>query len=81
MKVWSSEERPDTQYNSWLREQALSSRSTLEKNTAKLRLVLQVLESVTSQEGTTSVRFARISAAMVHLITEIHLLVTLTEQE
>ncbi len=68
-------------YNNWLREQALSSKATLEKNTAKLQLVLLVLDSVICQEGTISVRFARVSAAIEHLIVEIHLLVTLTEEK
>ncbi len=68
-------------YNNWLREEALDSRTTFEKNTVKLQRVLQVLDSVISQEEITSVRFARVSAAMVHLMTEVHLLVTLNLQE
>ncbi len=79
--LWSSEKQPNTQYNNWLREQALSSKDTLKKNTVKLQQVLLVLESVIYQEEITSVRFARVSAAMIHLITEVHLLVTLTEEK
>ncbi len=69
----------NTSYNNWLREEALNSKTTLEKNMAKLQQVLPVLDSVISQEGITSARFARVSAAISHLIVEIHLLVTLTE--
>jgi len=69
------------QYNNWLREEARNSKDTLEKNMVKLQQVLLVLPSVISREETTSVRFARVSAAISHLITEIHLLVTLTEEK
>ncbi len=75
---WSEESR-NISYNSWLREEALNSKSTLNQNMAKLRQALLVLESVISQEGTTSVRFVRISTAINHLISEIHLLVISTE--
>jgi len=80
IKAWS-EESPGISYNNWLREEALNSRDTLRKNTARLRRALQVLDSVISQEETTSARFARVSAAEIHLMTEIHLLVTMMEDQ
>ncbi len=77
---WSAE-YPNTSYNNWLREEAQSSRHMLSKNMARLQAQLSVLDSVISQEGITTVRFARVSQAMVHLMTELHLLVTLTEEK
>ena len=66
-------------YNSWLREEALNSRSLLRKNTARLRAQLLVLDSVISAEEITTERFVRVSLAMVHLMTEMHLLVITTK--
>jgi len=74
MNQWSGK-RGNISYNSWLREEALSSKSILLKNTARLLAQLQVLPSVISQEETTSERFVRVSTAMTHLMTELHLLV------
>jgi len=68
-------------YNSWLREEANSSRNTLIKNTDRLLAQLQVLQSVLLLEKVSSVRLTRVSLAMTHLMTELHLLVISTEQE
>ncbi len=80
MKEWSAEQ-PNMSYNNWLREEALNSRSLLKQNTDRLLAQLQVLDSVISQEEITSERFGRVSTAMVHLMTEIHLLVISTGQD
>jgi len=76
-RTWLGESG-NTSYNSWLREQAQNSKTMLSKNTARLQAQLSVLDSVILQEEITSERFARVSTAMVHLMTELHLLVTLT---
>jgi len=72
---------PNTSYNNWLREEAVSSSIMLRKNMAKLRAQLRVLESVISLEEITSERSVRISMAVNHLMTELHLLVTLQENK
>jgi len=77
--VWLAESQ-NMSYNSWLREEAQSSRNLLRKNTARLLAQLSVLDSVILQEETTSERFGRVSLAMVHLMTELHLLVISTER-
>ncbi len=66
-------------FNTWLRDTAQESRSTLSKNSARLRAQLSVLDSLICQEGISTERFARVSLALIHVMTEIHLLVTLTE--
>ncbi len=71
----------NSQYNNWLRDMAVNSKKELRLNMAKLQQALLVLESAISQEETTSGKYARVSIAMVHLLTEVHLLVTLTEAE
>ncbi len=81
MKSWSSEELSDMGYNSWLREEAQNSLSLLNKNTARLLAQLSVLQSVLLQEEISSARLARVLQAQIHLMTEIHLLVTLKGQE
>ncbi len=68
-------------YNSWLRDTAVEQNSLLRKNTARLQAQLSVLDSLILPEETTSERYARVSLAMVHLMTELHLLVTLTEEK
>ncbi len=78
MRSWSGEQA-NTSYNSWLREEAKSSRDTLLKNTARLQAQLQVLESVILPEEIIMERSERVSTAMVHLMTELHLLVTIKE--
>ncbi len=80
MKEWSAPP-PNMSYNNWLREEGLNSRDLLKQNTARLLAQLQVLDSVISQEEIISVRFGRVSTAMVHLMTEIHLLVISTGQD
>ncbi len=70
-----------TSYNNWLREEADVRNSILRKNTARLQAQLSVLDSVILQEEITSVRSERVCTAMVHLMTELHLLVTLTEEK
>ncbi len=69
---------PKLSYNSWLREEARDSSSTLRKNMDRLQVQLRVLESVISLEEITSERLGRVSTAVNHLMTELHLLVTLT---
>ncbi len=81
MKSSWSENYRNTSFNRWLREEAVSSSSMLRKNMARLRVQLQVLESVISLEEITSERLGRISTAVNHLTTELHLLVTLTENQ
>jgi len=68
-------------YNSWLREQALESKDTLSKNMDRLLAQLSVLDSVICQAEISTDRFVRVSLAMVHLMTEIHLLVTTMEEK
>ena len=79
-RIWSGKSQ-NISYSNWLREEALDSKTTLKKNTVKLLRVLQVLDSLICPEEITSVKFARVSTAMVHLITEIHLLVISTEEK
>ncbi len=74
---WSGES-PVTSYNSWLREEAQERNNLLRKNMARLRGQLSVLDSVISLEAITSERSARVLQAVNHLMTELHLLVTLT---
>ncbi len=73
-------ESPNISYNSWLRGEALNSKSTFHKNMARLQAQLSVLDSVISQAEITSERYARVSLAMVHLMTELHLLVITTKE-
>ncbi len=68
-------------YNSWLREEAASSSNMLRKNMDRLQVQLSVLDSVISLEEITSERLGRISLAVNHLMIELHLLVTLTEEK
>ncbi len=68
-------------YNSWLRGQAQESRSMLAKNSARLQVQLSVLDSLICQEEISTERFERVSLALIHVMTEIHLLVTLTEDK
>jgi len=68
-------------YNSWLREQADELNSSLRKNTARLQAQLSVLDSLTLPEEITSERLGRVSTAMVHLMTELHLLGTSMEDK
>jgi len=75
---WLEDSR-NMSYNNWLRDTAQKQNSMLRKNTARLQAQLSVLDSVISLEETTSERLERVSTAMVHLMTELHLLVTLTE--
>jgi len=79
-KPWSGEQHVMS-YNSWLREEANVLNSTLRKNTDRLLVQLQVLHSVISPEEITSERLERVSTAMVHLMTELHLLVTIQENK
>ncbi len=74
---WSAKQ-PVMSYNSWLRDTAQESKQELNKNTARLLAQLSVLDSVILQGEITSERFGRVSLAMVHLMTELHLLVTST---
>ncbi len=75
-KSWSGESHVMS-YNNWLREEAVDSRSMLQVNMDNLLAQLRVLESVISQEEISTVRSVRVSTALIHAMTEIHLLVTL----
>ncbi len=71
-------EYPGISYNNWLREEALDSNNMLNRNMVKLRQALSVLDSVISQAGISTERSERVSTAINHLITEVHLLVIST---
>ncbi len=69
-------------YNSWLREQAQESKNTLVKNMDRLQVQLPVAQSVLSQEAISTERLTRCSLAVIHLMTELHLLlVTIKETD
>ena len=74
-----SEKYPNISYNSWLRDTAEESRNTLLKNLVRLQAQLSVLASVMQVEEISTERLGRVSLALIHAMTEIHLLVTLTE--
>ncbi len=80
MSRWS-EEQPNLSYNSWLREEVQEQNNTLRKSMDRLQAQLQVLPSVISLEEITSERSARVLQAVIHLMTELHLLVTLAEKD
>lgn len=66
-------------YNNWLREEAEGQLSLLQKNTDRLLAQLSVLQSVLRLEEISSARLTRVLQAETHLMSEIHLLVILTE--
>jgi len=68
-------------FNNWLREEAEEQQGILRKNTARLQAQLSVLLSVLQQEEISLGRYRRVSRAMTHLMSEIHLLVILTEEK
>ncbi len=68
-------------YNSWLRESAQESRNTFQQNTVRLQAQLSAVLSVLQLEETSTTRLTRVSLAMIHLMEELHLLVTLTEEK
>ncbi len=68
-------------YNNWLRDTASDSRAMLKRNSERLQVQLSALDSLICQEGISTERFARVSLALIHVMTEIHLLVTLTEEK
>ncbi len=70
-----------TGYNNWLRDTAEESKNTLVKNMDRLLVQLPVVLSVLSQEEISTQRLARTSLAVIHLMTELHLLVTTRENE
>jgi len=76
---WFLEVPSATGYNSWLREAANVQLDTLLKNMDKLPDQLSELQSVLLLEEISSARLARVSQAMIHMVEEIRLLVTLTE--
>ncbi len=80
MKVWSKGYQ-DISYNSWLRGEALDSKNMLKKNMDRLQAQLLALDSVICLEQTSTQRLERVSVAIIHVLTEIHLLVTLNLQE
>ncbi len=63
-----------TGYNNWLRDTAEEQRSTLVKNMDRLLAQLPVVQSVLSQEEISTERLTRCSLAVIHLMTELHLL-------
>ncbi len=77
MKSSWQEESRSMSYNNWLREEAENSSRLLRKNMVRLQAQLQALESVICLEEITMERSARLSTAVIHVMTEIHLLVTL----
>ncbi len=77
---WSSESQVIS-YNSWLREQAQESKNLLTKNMDRLQAQLSVLDSVICLEQISTQRLERVSVAITHVLTEIHLLVILTEEK
>ncbi len=67
-------------YNSWLRETAEESRTTLLKSTANILVELQGLQSALQQEITMEpLRVLRVTSAITHLTSEIRLLAILRE--
>ncbi len=68
-------------YNGWLRHQKQESLAMLVKNTVRLQAQLPVLHSLLEQ-GTIMEpsRERRVSSIMSHLMTEMHLLVTLSKE-
>ncbi len=80
VKSWSGK-RQNMSYNSWLREEAQNSNNILKLNTDRLLAQLQVLQSVILPEEITMERSARVSLAMVHLMSELHLLAISTGME
>ncbi len=81
MKSSWSRESPVTSYNNWLREEAQDCRNLLAKNMDRLQVQLSVLDSVICLEQISTQRLERVSVAITHVLTEIHLLVTLTEEK
>ncbi len=67
-------------YNNWLREVADKQQDMLLVSMDKLPAQLSALQSVLLQGEISSDRLARVCQAMTHLVSEIHLLVTLTEE-
>ncbi len=66
-------------YNNWLREAADKQQDMLLESMDKLPDQLSALQSVLLQGEISSARLTRVCRAMIHLVSEIHLLVTLTE--
>ncbi len=77
---WSGKSQ-NISYNNWLREEAKDSRSIFRENMGRLQVQLQVLESVICLEEITTERLERALQAVNHLLTELHLLVILTEEK
>ncbi len=75
--------QPNFSYNEWLRDTNNKSEQELLKNMVKLQAQLSVVQSVLQEEiGTVASqahRVTRVNLAMIHLMTEIHLLVTMKE--
>ncbi len=72
--------QPNISYNRWLRATAEDSRSMLSKNMEQLQAQLSVLDSLMQQAEISTVRSERVSQALIHAMTEIRLLVILTEE-
>lgn len=69
-------------YNTWLRESNQDLLTTLVNNMVRLQAQLQVLDSLLQWETTTvPLRVSRVNQAVIHLMTEIHLLVTLNQED
>ncbi len=67
-------------FNNWLREEADAQRDMLLTSMDKLPDQLSELQSVLLLGEISSVRLARVYQAMTHMVSEIHLLVTLMAQ-
>ncbi len=73
--------QPNLSYNSWLRDTADELRSTLVKNMDRLLVQLPVVQLELQQEGTSTERLTRCSLAVIHLMTELHLLLVTTDKK
>ncbi len=81
MTKWLSEVQPVMGYNRWLRDSAVEQLNLFQKSMDRLQDQLSVLPSVLQQEEMSSAQLARTLVAINHLLAEIHLLVTLTEEK
>ncbi len=77
MKSSWSVKQPNMSYNSWLRGEAQNSNNILSKNMVRLQEQLRVFSSVISLEEITLEKSVRLSTAVNHLMTELHLLVSI----
>ena len=67
-------------YNNWLRATANEQQTTLVKNMDRLQAQLPVVLSALSLEEISTERLTRCSLAVIHLMTELHLLLVTIEE-